>query len=147
MSAVALFPRQVSEFPVFLKGAAAQLSLGSIRGTNGIFGFVMFVVVAAVAAPGEQLRERRMILFLGNNAAAGALIRASSERLSSFWRCIAHLSAAFWTERGASDGTQRMPPAGTNFLGYQMWKGSWPPGRWRCSCAGSQVIKLTRKIA
>ena len=73
-----IVPQTGDRIPGFAQGAAAQLSLGSIRGTNGIFGFVMLVMVAAVAARGEQLRDRRMKLFLGNNAAAGALIRASS---------------------------------------------------------------------
>ena len=37
----------------------------------------MFAMVAGVVALGEQLRGKRVILFLGDNAAAGALIKAS----------------------------------------------------------------------
>ena len=67
-------------------------------------------MVAAVAPSGEQLRGERMSLFSGNNAAAGALIKASSKieiilapPLESFWGCVTQLSAACSVEGVASE--------------------------------------------
>ena len=60
----------------------------------------MFATVAGVVALGEQLRGKRIVLFLDNNAAAGTLIKASSKIqmilafVESFRGCVAQLSAA-----------------------------------------------------
>ena len=50
------------------------------------------------------MREKRTARFLGNNAEAGALIKAPSRvpvllsLIRSFWGSDAHLSAFFWAE-------------------------------------------------
>ena len=73
-------------------------------------------MVAGVVALGEQLRGKRVILFLGDNAAAGALIKASSKIQmilaleESFWECLAQLSAACWVERVAPDANSADSP-------------------------------------
>ena len=69
----------------------------------------MFAMVAAIATLGGQLRGKRAVLFLDNNAAAGALIRATSRiqiilaTTGSFWGCTAQMSAACWVESVASE--------------------------------------------
>ena len=118
MAAVKLSPRQLREFTVLLKGAAEQLLLESIKDTHGIFVREKFAMVAGVIALGEQLRGKRILLFLDNNAAAGGLIKASSKiqmilaLVESFWECLAQLSAACWVERVASDANPADAPGG-----------------------------------
>ena len=77
-AAVALFSRQVTEFTELHDGTAAPVLDDSLVETNGIFGLEMFPMVAAVVALSAQPRGRRMILFVDNSVAAGALIKASS---------------------------------------------------------------------
>ena len=78
MAAVAFFSRRHEIFAVLIKGAAEHMLLESLKETNGIFGLEMFATVAAIATFGDQLKGKRMILFLDNNAAAGASTKASS---------------------------------------------------------------------
>ena len=73
------FSKRESEFVVLLKGNAELLLLDSIGEANEVSGLEMFAMASAVVARGEQLRGKGVILFLGNNAAAGALISASSK--------------------------------------------------------------------
>ena len=53
--------------------------LESISDTNEIFAPEMFAMVAGAIASGEQLRSKGITFFLDDNAAAGCLIKASSE--------------------------------------------------------------------
>ena len=116
MTAVALFSRQLREFTVSLKGAAEQVLLESIKDTNEISGLGTFAMVAGVVALGEQLRGKRVILFLRDNAAAGAQVKASSKTqmilalVESFWECVAQLSAACLVERVAPDANAADSP-------------------------------------
>ena len=92
---------------VQLKGKAEDLLLESLKETNEIFGLELFAMVSAVMALGGQLKGKRMILFLDNNAASGAMIKASSRVkiilaiTECFWQHVAELGASCWVERVA----------------------------------------------
>ena len=117
MAAIALFSRPAGEFMVQLKGKAEDLLISSLAETNEIFGLELFAMVSAVMALGEQLRGKRMILFLDNNAAAGAMIKASSRVkiilaiTECFWQQVAQLGASCWVERVASEANPADAPS------------------------------------
>ena len=116
LAAVALFSgdRQVT---VLLTGAADKKLLRSLEATNEIYGLEMFAMVSAIVTLGDQLRGKRILLFLDNNAAAGALIKGSSRILvvlamiESFWGCLAQLAATCWVERVASEANPADAPS------------------------------------
>ena len=62
-------------------------------------------MVAAVAAVGDRPMEKRTMMFLDNNATAGALIKASSSApiilalIESVWRIMASVAAACRVDR------------------------------------------------
>ena len=60
------------------KGAAEGVWIRGLLWTKGIYGEEMFALVPAVVALSEQLGGKRVALSIDNNAAAGALIKASS---------------------------------------------------------------------
>ena len=76
MAAAALFPIQGAEFSVLLEGAAERVLADSLMETIEVFGLEMLALTADVLTLGGQLRGKRMIPFVGNDAAAGALIGA-----------------------------------------------------------------------
>ena len=61
-----------------LEGAAKKVLAYSLMETHEILGLEMFAMVAAVVASGERLRGIRMMLFAGDNAAAGAQVKPAS---------------------------------------------------------------------
>ena len=116
MAAVALFSG-AKEVTVLLTGAADKKLLRSLETTNEIFGLEMFAMVSAVITLGDQLRGKRIMLFLDNNAASGALIKGSSRVLivlamiESFWGCMARLSGLRRVERVASGANPADAPS------------------------------------
>ena len=116
MAAVALSSGS-EEVIVLLKGTAEKQLLKSLETTNEIYGLEMFAMVSAVATLGEQPRGKRILLFLDNNAASGALIKGSSRVLvvlamiESFWGRMAQLAASCWVERVASDANPADAPS------------------------------------
>ena len=102
---------------VQLKGKAEDLLLESLKETNEIFGLELFAMVSAVMALGEQLKGKRMILFLDNNAASGAMIKASSRVkiilaiTECFWQHVAQLGASCWIERVTSEANPADAPS------------------------------------
>ena len=116
LAAVALFSGN-EEVTVLLTGTADKKLLKSLETTNEIYGLEMFAMVSAVITLGEQLRGKRIMLFLDNNAASGALIKGSSRVLivlamiESFWGCLARLSASCWVERVASEANPADAPS------------------------------------
>ena len=116
MAAVAFFSG-AKEVAVLLTGAADAKLLRSLETTNEIYGLEMFAMVSAVITLGDQLRGKRIMLFLGNNAASGALIKGSSRVLvvlamiESFWGFMARLSASCWVERVASGANPADAPS------------------------------------
>ena len=116
MAAVALFSG-TKEVTVLMTGVADKKLLRSLETTNEIFGLEMFAMVSAVITLGDQLRGKRIMLFMDNNAASGALIKGSSRVLivlamiESFWGCMARLSASCWVERVASGANPADAPS------------------------------------
>ena len=123
MAAVALFSG-AKEVTVLLTGAADKKLSRSLETTNEIYGLEMFAMVSAVITLGDQLRGKRIMLFLDNNAASGALIKGSSRVLvvlatiESFWGCMARLSASCWVERVAPGAN----PAGAPSRGDPLFR-------------------------
>ena len=74
-------------------------------------------MVSSVIALGEQLRGKRIILFLDNNAASGAMMKASSRVkiilaiTECFWQHVAQLGASCWVERVASEANPAYAPS------------------------------------
>ena len=105
MAAVALLPKQGTEFTAPLTGAAEKVLTDSAVETNEIFGLEMLAMVAAAVALGDRLRGERMILFVDNNAAAGAPTKESTRiqvivaSIESLWGCVKQLSASCPKER------------------------------------------------
>ena len=103
-----MFPGPVGEFTVPLKGIAEKVAIDSSMETNEIFGLELFAMASAVIAFGAQMGRKRMILFLDNDAAPGAMNRASCRArvilalTESFWRRVAQLAASRWVEWVAS---------------------------------------------
>ena len=114
MAAFALFE---NDFAVELKGTASEVLLRSLESTNEIYGLELFAMVSAVRALGEQLRGKRTILFLDNNAAAGASVKASARApvilaiIECFWSLMAQLSASCWIERAPSKASPADAPS------------------------------------
>ena len=102
---------------VQLKGKAEDLLLNSLKETNQIFGLELFAMVSAVITLGDQLKEKKIILFLDNNAASGAMIKASSRvqiilaLTECFWQHIAQMGASCWIERVASEANPADAPS------------------------------------
>ena len=117
MAAIALFPRPSGEFQGQLKGKAEDLLLNSLAATNEIFGLGLFAMVSSVISLGEQLRGKKIILFSANNAASGAMIKASSRVqiilaiTERFWQRVAHLAASCWVERVSSEANPADAPS------------------------------------
>ena len=69
-----------------------------------------------MAAIGYQLGGERVILFSGNNAAAGSLIRASSREpavltlIETFRRTVARVAASYWMGRVSSSANPADAP-------------------------------------
>ena len=108
-AAVTVFANPGDDFAVLLKGAARNALIKSLRATGEIFGLELFLMVAAVVAPGERIRGKRIALFLGNDSAAGPLIKASArvavglDLIASFWGCASQPSASRWVDRVSSE--------------------------------------------
>ena len=117
MAAVASFSGEEEDLTVLLKGSADKDLLRALRATNEIYGLEMFAMVSAIITLGEQLRGKRILLFLDNNAAAGALIKGSSRILvalamiESFWGYLAQVAATCWVERVASQANPADAPS------------------------------------
>ena len=79
------------DFPVTITGQADAALAKWLKNANEIDGFEMLEMVAAVVPPGGQFRGTRLIWFLGNLAAGGALIIVSlivpvvPSMVGSFW--------------------------------------------------------------
>ena len=108
---------QSGEFAVLIRGAAEAELINSLRGASEISGLKMFAMVAAVAALGGQLQGKRVGLFLGNNAEAGALIEETSRVavilawIGRFWGYKAELSASCWVESVSSEASPADAPS------------------------------------
>ena len=72
MAAVASSGEDVS---VELKGKANNVLPKATQLNKEIHGTELLATVAAIRGSGEQLRGNRIVLFLDNNAAAGALAK------------------------------------------------------------------------
>ena len=117
MAAIALFPRPPGEFMAQLKGKDENLLIESLAETNEILGLELFAMVSAVIALGELLRGKRMILSAGEDAASGAMIKASSRAriilaiTECYWQHLAQPAASSWVERVASEANPADAPS------------------------------------
>ena len=117
MAAVALSSGPREDVTVLLKGSAEKDLAESLEITNEIYGLEIFATASAIATLGEQLRGKRAISFLDNNAAAGPLIKGSPRiwvvlaTIESFWGCMARLSASCWVEGVASGANPADAPS------------------------------------
>ena len=105
LAAVAFF-EDGSEYFLYSHTAKAGAAFSTwLESANEICGLEMFAMGTAVVSPGALLRGERMILFVYDNAAAAASIKALSrapvalETARSFWMTVAQLSASRWIGR------------------------------------------------
>ena len=95
-------------FVAFLTGKGQETPIKPQAGTDEIHGLELFATVAAVVAVGDQSRNRRTITFLGNNAVAGPVVKASARApavcalIGSFWRTMARVGATCRIEQAPS---------------------------------------------
>ena len=85
-------------FPVLVYGAAEASLARSLLQRGEVYGLEMFAVVVPVVALGEQLRGKRIVLRIDNDAAAG----------ESFWGYLAFSESSelfpclFWRVSGVT---------------------------------------------
>ena len=91
MRAVALFK---NDFVAELQGRRNGVLLEAPQVDNGICGLELRAMVAAARASGDRLRGKKSVFFRDNNAAAGALAKASGE-VPSFLAMIEWLSRLY----------------------------------------------------
>ena len=116
LGAVACSANRDDMLTVLLKRAAEDVWIRSLLWTRGSYVEEMFALVPAVLAKGEQLGGKRVVLSIDNNAAAGALIKASPmvpvawELIERFLGSVAQLSAPCWVERASSEANTAGTP-------------------------------------
>ena len=77
----------------------------------------MLATVAAVVALSDQLRGKKTVAYLDNNAAAGAFIGAPSRvpvvlaLIGSLWGRVAQQSASCWADRVLSEANPANAPS------------------------------------
>ena len=117
MAAIALFSGPSGEFMAQRKGKAEDLLINSLAETNEVFWFGAVCNGIIIDSIGIAAERKENDITLGNNAASGAAIKASSwEKIilaitECFWQHVAQLAASCWAERVASEANPADAPS------------------------------------
>ena len=119
-----------------MSGRARETLIKIPASAKEVLGLELFATVAAAVSLGDQMDAKQIKMFLGKNASAGSLVKASPTAplvvalIASSWRTMARAVATSWVER---------VPAAANPAGATVAPDS--PATWSRSCGdGGQFL-------